>query len=1170
QSLAEIPVDQIVQVSIRVPGQPELSLKAPEAGKPLELPGNWPIRRYEVDEVLSLLKDLKSRYHPIAISDQTDLKPYGLTNDQKPIVVEITTKDGFKQLLVGQAPLADGENPFTRATFVRVVGKNELLRLGPQVVPILRRDEDTYRRRQLFPEAIRARVADRRPPKKSDKEDPEQLPIPTFVLSDAAKKIVIETPEGRYVLHREAPLPPPTPLTASNDDEQGISPQRIADSWVMAEPYRDRVDPDKIRSILTAIPNLWLEKFVDAPQKSDGSYGLGDHPAIAKQICTLLGGSIPNGIGDTPLRAVLNYAALSEAKSPTARVTVTYENGETRTLQIGSVSRKVGGDDLRFAKIVNNPLVFELKSDKLADLRIDLSPSTTLVPNGLANQLRDPNVLRFDPEQVSGIELVSPRGKSERIIKLEKQGKEWRLVQPLAEAADPKEVAELLNLVKGLDARGDDLISTRPTQPIAIPTNLVKLAPIDPTEYLGLAPGDTRKLTLTFEAGSGRKPVTLVFGKANPPAGKRAAMVDGWNRVNLIDEKIDAGQTSRFDRQPSSFREVKLFDRAQKINEIVVARAATAQHPADSFTILQTSLPPLPPKWMIVAPFKAETDVQIASPLALSLSGIGDLKYVRDPKTDDPLVFEQWPPFLDSLGIKAPAGEAIFGLDPPALTLTLKFADPMKPAEDVVLEIGNPRSPTEYYARRKGNNGIFVVSDRLVKAADHRPEGLVDKALIQLPTEMKVQAIRRTMEGQAFDIVQNNRAEWAISKPTQMNADQQTVEDLATALSQLNALRVQAVAPKDLKEYGLEPPFATIKLEAISDKAKEIEKVLLIGKLVDPSAPKGERFVQVKDSPIVAVLAGPLAERLIAEPRTFRDLSLGNFVKADKITIESRERMITFLKGNKGWRVNEPLDAAAEDEDINDLVAALAKIKAEELVEDKPASLAKYGLDKPTRWRIYDGSKLVLDLLLGDYEKVGPNKTTKGHRLYAKVDKSETVALLDFRLSRQLAQEYRLRSLWEPPIAASRIKEVSIKPADGKDVITLSKNPLGWIDPEKPTERLSAERVGDLVSQIPFLLVDQFVADKGADLAKFGLDKPRLLTITLEDGMKHTLLLGKLSDGKKLYAKAVDPARTDVFLLGESISTALNRPKADYVLKPLDEPKKVDPKKEELKKVEKK
>jgi hypothetical protein len=181
------------------------------------------------------------------------------------------------------------------------------------------------------------------------------------------------------------------------------------------------------------------------------------------------------------------------------------------------------------------------------------------------------------------------------------------------------------------------------------------------------------------------------------------------------------------------------------------------------------------------------------------------------------------------------------------------------------------------------------------------------------------------------------------------------------------------------------------------------------------------------------------------------------------------------------------------------------------------------------------------------------------------MDKSDTVVLLDARLSAQLTSEYRKRELWAP-IGDKDIREIAITAPDAKESITLKQGPTGWVDAAKPTEKLNKQAINEMVLVLGQLRVERFVVDKGADLKKFGLDKPRTLTVTTEEG-KKTLLLGNLADGKRLYGKLDDPARTDVFEFSEFDTRALNQTRANFVEAP-KESKKDEPKKDELKKGE--
>src|SRR5262245_22482515 len=75
QALAVIEPTQISAITVTVPGSAPVKFSATEPGKPLELPGNWPVRRNEVEELVGTLSGLKSRFQPVPIGD--DIKAYG-------------------------------------------------------------------------------------------------------------------------------------------------------------------------------------------------------------------------------------------------------------------------------------------------------------------------------------------------------------------------------------------------------------------------------------------------------------------------------------------------------------------------------------------------------------------------------------------------------------------------------------------------------------------------------------------------------------------------------------------------------------------------------------------------------------------------------------------------------------------------------------------------------------------------------------------------------------------------------------------------------------------------------------------------------------------------------------------------------------------------------------
>ena len=123
---------------------------------------------------------------------------------------------------------------------------------------------------------------------------------------------------------------------------------------------------------------------------------------------------------------------------------------------------------------------------------------------------------------------------------------------------------------------------------------------------------------------------------------------------------------------------------------------------------------------------------------------------------------------------------------------------------------------------------------------------------------------------------------------------------------------------------------------------------------------------------------------------------------------------------------------------------------AEEIVAEKPGDLKPYGLDKPERWRLFNGDKEVLNLLVGSREKIGePGKQKNGFRAYAKLDKGDLVVLLDMALTSKLSAEYRKRALWDP-LDVAQATSIEVETPEGRGSFKLVKGPLGWMDPLKP------------------------------------------------------------------------------------------------------------------------
>jgi Domain of unknown function (DUF4340) len=314
---------------------------------------------------------------------------------------------------------------------------------------------------------------------------------------------------------------------------------------------------------------------------------------------------------------------------------------------------------------------------------------------------------------------------------------------------------------------------------------------------------------------------------------------------------------------------------------------------------------------------------------------------------------------------------------------------------------------------------------------------------------------------------------------------------------------------------------------------------LKVGKPVDEKNPTGDRFVQTGTGP-VKVLAGAVANRLLAEPVKFKDKLLGKFVDADKVTIARGDRKAEFAKVNGTWKMTSPVATDAEQGDLDALIAAAAKLRADELVAEKPADLKQYGLDKPTATvTFFNGDKEVLGVLLG-------KKDADGRRAFAKLANGEAVALLDAGLTAKLLGEYRKRAVWSG-VDASQVQAIAVSAGDANFAFT--KAGPAWLDPQKADDLPDPAKVTDTLAALAALKAERFAADKDADLKLYGLDKPsRVIVVTQPTGAKTLHLGGEVggTNGKQVYAKVDEKDRTDVFVLSEKDTAALTRDRGGY------------------------
>lgn len=520
--------------------------------------------------------------------------------------------------------------------------------------------------------------------------------------------------------------------------------------------------------------------------------------------------------------------------------------------------------------------------------------------------------------------------------------------------------------------------------------------------------------------------------------------------------------------------------------------------------------------WKVTEPkagtFNAESDAVFSlQSLWFNLRADGFSAY--GPKVDDPT----------------------FGLDKPSSKIEFKLINDMGKDDSKTLEIGTAvkgKSGSKY-ARFKGEPAVFNLPAATILILERTYLAYVPREILKLKSD-DVESFSRTGIPGELEINRKNEV-WSLSKPKVEIADDRTLNDLVAIVSDLKADSIAAFPATDLKLFGLDTPFAVVGF-----KLKDQTKKILLGKEVEGK--KGYRYAKSEDGKAVGVLSEVIVKKLIASPLFFRDRNISRFPDADQLVLERGPRKATFARIDGNWKLTEPFASEADQQQLDDALDGLARLRADELVVEKPTpeDLTRFGLDKPeTRWQIKNAGKLLLEINLGKRDE-------SATRCYAQISGKDLVFLLDVKQTNWLQGEFRTRTVWATPLDAVQID--SIKVTSLNNNFELAKRNNVWVSVPKPTDRINDVLVNAMLASLAGLKLERFVVDKGASLNLFGLD-PVETTIEIGTPMgKRILLVGRQEGGsKKYYARVADNKQGDVFLISEADSMIIMKPAASLI-----------------------
>ena len=204
-----------------------------------------------------------------------------------------------------------------------------------------------------------------------------------------------------------------------------------------------------------------------------------------------------------------------------------------------------------------------------------------------------------------------------------------------------------------------------------------------------------------------------------------------------------------------------------------------------------------------------------------------------------------------------------------------------------------------------------------------------------------------------------------------------------------------------------------------------------------------------------------------------------------KITLKNESGTMTFQKDEKGgWRITEPLEAQADDMEIDSLAASFAGLRIERVVEAEPKDLKTYEIPKSevTLWA--KGKDLPVKVLIGMENPID-------NTLFAKLEDEKRVVLLPSSLKTSLDKklfDFRGKDVFKFETADVR----AIKVRAGDVAWAASKKDDAWELTAPISALVNGNKLDSLLYALSGLKAKEFISEKKSeeDIRKNGLDKP--------------------------------------------------------------------------------
>jgi len=362
-------------------------------------------------------------------------------------------------------------------------------------------------------------------------------------------------------------------------------------------------------------------------------------------------------------------------------------------------------------------------------------------------------LLPFSPKDV--LAIILDRGAD--VIELERWEQGWRIVRPVTAGADGEAVEKFLGYVTDSRNDADYVMDPDPT-----PERL---------KEFGL---DNPKVKVTLKAGKELTPYTLVFGDRAPTMGVAFARLDGHKPVF----RVLAYARAEADKDVFYFRDKTVLGLSPvMVDQLSIVHAGG--------TTIRAKLPQ-DGRWTLEKPVRTRAEHNKVFELIGMFANAEVKEFVSESKSD----------------------LASYGLAKPEVELLLWQAGDAEPT--VRLAVGE-RSPQKrgYFCAMTGRDGVFVLDEEVIHAIPRDARALRSRELFFFDRD-QLKRIEIRLADRATVLVKDMEKDWRRNNESGDKVEFGRVKDL---LDELMAVRIKDFIeddPKNLADYGLDPPVAQV------------------------------------------------------------------------------------------------------------------------------------------------------------------------------------------------------------------------------------------------------------------------------------------------------------------------------------------------------------------------